>query len=146
MKRARHLPAFGLLLAFALGNAWVAAWAATSRSAPIATYESVELVRVVDGDTLRLNVEIAPGVWERNRRCRLVDVNVPELSTAEGRKAAAAVREFLQGKRLRLRVYGVDQYGRWLVRLDVRSGTGDAAGGVDLSAWILEQKLGVARK
>jgi len=137
-----HLPGFGLLLALALGSAWAAAWAATGRSAPLATYERVELVRVVDGDTLRLNVEIAPGVWERNRRCRLVNVDVPELSTAEGRKAAAAVRDFLQGKRLRVRIYGVDHYGRWLVRVDVRN----AAGDVDLSAWILEQKLGVARK
>jgi len=134
MKRLRHLPAFGLLLALTLGSAW----SATGRSPVIAEYEHVELVRVVDGDTLRLNVEIAPGVWERNRRCRLVDVDVAELNTPEGKKAAAAVWEFLQGKKLRLRVYGVDRYGRWLVRVEV--------GGVDLSTWILEQKLGVVRK
>ncbi len=135
MTRALRLGIFAVLAA-------AAAWAVSGRSAPIATYERVELVKVVDGDTLRLHVQTAPGVWERNRRCRLVDVDVAELSTPEGRAAAARVRAFVEGKKLRLRVYGTDGYGRWLVRVEVM----DAVAGVDLSAWILEQKLGVARK
>jgi len=114
------------------------AGAARAPRDPIAIYDRVILVRVVDGDTLRVNVQVAPGLWQANRRCRLVDVDVAELKTLEGQKAAARVREFLSGKKLRLRVYGVDHYGRWLVRVEVA--------GVDLSGWILEQKLGVARK
>lgn len=131
MKRA---PILALTLVALLG----AAWAVSGRGPAIAEYSHVQLVKVVDGDTLRLDIQIAPGVWERNRRCRLVDVDVPELSTPEGKQAAARVDVFLQGKKLRLRVYGVDHYGRWLVRVD--------ADGADLSTWLLEQKLGVARK
>lgn len=135
--RIRALAAAGLLAGLAGGMAG-GLWAVSGNSAPIATYEKVLLVKVVDGDTVRVNVEIAPGVWATNRRCRLVDVDVAELSTEEGRAAAARVRGFLGGKKLRLRVYGFDLYGRWLVRVE--------AGGRDLSQWILEQKLGVARK
>jgi endonuclease YncB( thermonuclease family) len=62
-----------------------------SAQQPIVRYERVELVRVVDGDTVRLNVEIEPGLWRRDVRCRLARVNMPELSK-EPHQAASKER------------------------------------------------------
>lgn len=89
-------------------------------------YRHVELVRVVDGDTVRLNIEVAPGLWQRNQSCRLADVNAPELGTEAGEKAKLDLERRLlpfvwrppgATRYLAIEVRGRDKYGRWLVRL-----------------------------
>lgn len=124
-----------LLLAFAL---WAASVAGAMAATPWAVYERVRLVRVVDGDTVRVDVEIAPGLWVSDRRCRFLDVDAPELSSEAGRKAGARLAGFLAGKKLRLEAYGQDRYGRWLVRIQ--------ADGKDVSTWLVEEKLAEWRK
>jgi len=127
----------GLLLVAIASSGVASVVAATAQPIePIATYERVELVRVVDADTLRLRIQIAPGVAVSSQSCRLLGVDAPEKPTPEGKAAAARVAEFLQGKKLRVTVYGADRAGRWLVKVE--------AGGVDLGQWLVDEKLAVA--
>ena len=46
------------------------------------TYEyNCELVRVVDGDTIDVNVDLGYKVWLRKERVRLLGINTPESRT-----------------------------------------------------------------
>jgi micrococcal nuclease len=51
------------------------------------------IVRTVDGDTLRVNLDLGWGIWLRNEPIRLAGINAPETSTTEGVQA----RDFLAG-------------------------------------------------
>jgi len=67
------------------------------------------VTRVVDGDTFYVS-----GLTER---VRLADVNAPELSTAEGQRAKAALEALLLGRRVCLDIdylYKTDRYGRFV--------------------------------
>lgn len=47
------------------------------------------IVRVVDGDTIRCDLDLGWGVWLENEPVRLARINAPEMSTPEGKDAAA---------------------------------------------------------
>jgi len=67
------------------------------------------VTRVVDGDTFYVS-----GLPER---VRLADVNAPELSTAEGQRAKAALEALLLGRWVCLDIddlYRTDRYGRFV--------------------------------
>jgi len=67
------------------------------------------VTRVVDGDAFYVS-----GLPER---VRLADVNAPELSTAEGQRAKAALEALLLGRRVCLDIdnlYKTDRYGRFV--------------------------------
>jgi micrococcal nuclease len=48
--------------------------------------------RVVDGDSLHVNLDLGWGVWRRDAMVRLAGIDAPELSTPQGRTA----RTFLE--------------------------------------------------
>lgn len=60
-----------------------------------------ELVRVVDGDTVDVDVDLGFGVWLRDERVRLADIDTPEVRTRDltekafGLAASARVTELL---------------------------------------------------
>jgi micrococcal nuclease len=60
----------------------------------IYTYKA-ELVRVVDGDTVDLIIDLGFGT-SRKERFRLYGIDAPEMNTAEGKAAKAWLREALQ--------------------------------------------------
>lgn len=76
-------------------------------------YRHVELLRVVDGDTLKLEIDMGNRIkWNDN--FRLAGIDTPELSTPEG----VAVRSHVialcaQGLTL-VETYKRDKFGRWL--------------------------------
>lgn len=47
--------------------------------------------RVVDADTLILDLDLGWGIWLRGKRCRLAGVNAPEMNTSQGVTARAFV-------------------------------------------------------
>ncbi|MET0698592.1 MAG: thermonuclease family protein [Mycobacterium sp.] len=51
------------------------------------TYPAI-VVRVVDGDTCRLRIDLGYEIWTE-KNCRIAGVDAPELSTAAGRAAKA---------------------------------------------------------
>jgi len=67
--------------------------------------------RVVDGDTLEVDVDLGFGLVMR-LRCRLYGVNAPELKTPEGKAAAAYLRTTLYpGVEVTVYSHGWDKYG-----------------------------------
>lgn len=52
---------------------------------------AAQLIRVVDGDTLVVNVDLGFDQWFHNCRIRLLGINAPELNTKEGQAAKAWV-------------------------------------------------------
>lgn len=82
----------------------------------------IEVLRVVDGDTLRADIDLGFGVALRNREIRLECVNAPELSGATrtaGQAARDAARTWLttQGAHVWLTTPDpdhTDKYGRVL--------------------------------
>lgn len=80
------------------------------------------LVRVTDGDTVVVDVDLGLRVWARSERVRLAGVNCPETSTPAGRAAAAATTSWFAhaGGRVWLSTTKAsdadrtEKYGRWL--------------------------------
>jgi len=75
---------------------------------------SAALEKVVDGDTLLLNIDLGFDVWKR-QRIRLRGIDTPELGTPEGNEARAFVQEQLRGViRIVIQTHKVDMYGRYV--------------------------------
>lgn len=129
-----------------------------SSLATVNCFYEATLVRVIDGDTVVLNLHLGLDVWKRKLHARLVGIDTPELhprrlakdatpaqrqARARGirraRKAKAALKKLLgvttgsntpKGKALRVRLHGKDRYGRALITL--------FAGKVNVNQWLVE--------
>jgi micrococcal nuclease len=87
----------------------------TSSMPPIPYVFRAKLVRVIDGDTLILDVDQGMHIrrWER---IRLLGINCPELVGAQkaaGLEAMGYVQAWIHGT-LRIRTEKSDSWGRWL--------------------------------
>ena len=82
----------------------------TSAVQPYGPYPG-RCVRIVDGDTLDIDVDLGFAITLR-QRVRLVGSNAPEARTAAGKRAtAAAVGMCPPGTPVQLLSYGWDKYG-----------------------------------
>lgn len=84
------------------------------------------LVRVVDGDTVRLRVDVG-FYMTAELAFRLAGINTPEMIGAAA-TAGAAARDALAGllasaPTLRVQTTRADKYGRWLVTIFLPDGT-----------------------
>lgn len=73
---------------------------------------SCELVKVIDGDTVKVSIDLGFRVYHTTN-IRLKGINAPEMNAAGGRDA----KEFLESiisEKLTLECYGYDKYGRWI--------------------------------
>ena len=46
-------------------------------------YYKAKLVRVVDGDTIRCDIDLGFGIWQHNKVVRLYGINAPESRTRD---------------------------------------------------------------
>lgn len=93
---------------------------------PAYVYRAV-VVRVVDGDTVDVDIDLGFYTWIKKQRIRLVGIDAPEMRGDEkiaGRAAKAYLVNLVEGKEIILRtIKGRDggdsrgKYGRWLGRL-----------------------------
>jgi micrococcal nuclease len=91
---------------------------------------SARLVRVVDGDTVRLDVDLGFRVWRRNESYRLARVDAAEHDDA----ARAALEERLtSASQLVVWTHKDDKYRRYLVEI--------IADGENVNDWLLAQGL-----
>jgi micrococcal nuclease len=77
---------------------------------------SAKLVKIIDGDTLDLNVDLGLHTF-RTIRCRLYNINAPERFTAEGKAAIAFLTSLMPiGAKMIILTYKdpTDKYGRWI--------------------------------
>lgn len=93
------------------------------------TFNNVKLVKVIDGDTVRLDVDLGFNTWRLNEPYRLARINAPELGTDVGWNVKMALITKLNGAVLTIVTHGKDKYGRWLIEL--------FAGGEDVNTWLL---------
>ena len=77
------------------------------------------LIKVVDGDTVDIDIDLGFGVWLRNQRIRIMGIDTPESRTRDlaekalGKKASARLKE-LCSKKLKIKSLGKGKYGRIL--------------------------------
>ena len=84
-------------------------------------YYKVEILRVVDGDTVDVRMDLGFNVWHKCR-VRLLGINAPESRTRdkEEKKRGLAAKSWLIDKlesaedELEMKSYGVGKYGRVL--------------------------------
>lgn len=82
------------------------------------TYRA-ELVRVIDGDTVVLNVDLGFETWMHNQTIRLYGIDTPEMrgeEKPEGEKAKEWLQERLYGREIVLQSIQDKKgsFGRWL--------------------------------
>lgn len=78
---------------------------------------AVTLDRVIDGDSVDLDIDLGFRTWIRNKDCRLGRIDAPEMTTAAGPPARDALAAFLAGKVLTIHSIKLDKYGRPLIEL-----------------------------
>ncbi len=87
-------------------------------------YYKVELLRVVDGDTVDVRIDLGFNVWHKCR-VRLMGINAPESRTRdkEEKKRGLAAKQWLidrlEYKEIEMQSYGTGKYGRVLGELFV---------------------------
>lgn len=97
------------------------------------------LVRVIDGDTLVLDIDLGFGIWRRDQKVRVLGVNCSELrggtpeSKAAGRDAKAFTQSWFKGRDLTIRTELVD-----------KDNNTDSFGRVLAEIWQDDRSLGVA--
>jgi micrococcal nuclease len=75
-----------------------------------------EIVRVIDGDTAVLNVDLGFFIWLRDLHFRFYGIDTPEKSDKTGWLLATEFTKafFERNPKVIVNVYGMDKYGRWL--------------------------------
>lgn len=99
------------------------------------TYQAT-VVRVIDGDTVVLDVDLGFGVWMRAQSYRLVGCNAIEKNQPGGQEAKANLTGLLPaGVRLVLSTVKDDKYGgRYDAHLNV-DGVGDLVAHLIVEGW-----------
>ena len=79
--------------------------------------------KVIDGDTVHLDVDLGFHIWRIGEPYRLARINAPELGTAAGEQAKLFLIHQLElsPKAIWIESHGKDKYGRWLI--DLYAGT-----------------------
>lgn len=80
----------------------------------------IDSLRVIDGDTMEVNVDLGFHTWQRKVSIRLLGINCPEKNTLEGKDALAFVQKLVADTPLGwiLESFKPDKYGnRWDGRL-----------------------------
>ena len=86
------------------------------------TYKAY-LERVVDGDTLHVNLDLGFGIFHKEI-LRLAKINAAEMSTAEGKKSFATLKKILRDvKFLIIKTNKTDVYGRYVADVFFDNGT-----------------------
>lgn len=79
------------------------------------------VTRVVDGDTIIVDIDLGFGVWLKEQSIRLAKINTPEIKGST-RVAGLAAKDFLSklilNKWVQIRTEkGQEKYGRWLATI-----------------------------
>lgn len=83
------------------------------------------IIRVVDGDTLVMDVDVGFGMWRRNESYRLLRINAPEMRYKAGKAAKQFLTKVLAEKGMDATVttHKSDVYGRFLAEVVLPDGT-----------------------
>lgn len=111
-------------------------WASAREVNTLIVYEyKATLLRVVDGDTVELALDLGFHFIRSKASYRLLRINASERRTKKGKVAMAALVGFLQDKSLMAMTQQSDSFGRYLVEL--------YADGKNVSDWLVEHDYAV---
>ena len=83
-------------------------------------YENVEILRIIDGDTIVVNIDLGFNIWKK-ATLRLYGINAPEIKGTEkelGLKSKEYVSSLIPiNSYVKLECLGKDKYGRWLANI-----------------------------
>lgn len=86
-------------------------------------YRHVDVVRVIDGDTIRLDIDMGNCVrWAES--FRLLGIDTPERGTPGAAEATAFLNDLVTQGLSRIVTHKPDKFGRWLVDVFVNSHEG----------------------
>jgi endonuclease YncB( thermonuclease family) len=81
------------------------------------------VVRVIDGDTVVVHMEIMPGFVLHEAHVRVQGINAPEMNTVAGKAAKLAAEVFLPVNMvIMLAMQDTDKYGRMLGKITMSDG------------------------
>jgi endonuclease YncB( thermonuclease family) len=108
-----------VLLSAILGSLpWLASGGPLKMAPPADSMaRAAAIVRIIDGDTMVLNINLGDGVGVTNRHVRLTDVHSFERFTEEGIKETEALKKKIAdnpGNPVVIVLQGEDKYGRLL--------------------------------
>jgi micrococcal nuclease len=93
---------------------------ASWRARTLHEYEA-KLINVIDGDTVKLEVDLGFHTWLR-ATFRLARINAPELLTLDGLQAKAfVVAQLSTATVIRIQSSRSEKYGRWLCELNFQT-------------------------
>lgn len=110
------------------------------------TYKAI-VTRVVDGDTVDVDIDLGFGIWYRNTRIRLMGVDTPEYRTRDltEKKFGILAKEVVEGYcpvgaeiLVQTELDGTGKFGRVLGTLIVSDGT------VNLNQYLIDNHYAVA--
>ena len=85
-----------------------------------------KIVKIVDGDTVDVDLDLGFGVWLRDERVRIMGIDTPESRTSDamekifGQAAKDRLKNLLEGANtIQLKSHGVGKYGRCLGELHI---------------------------
>ena len=96
-----------------------------------------KLIRVVDADTVRLELDVGCNMTRREASYRLSRIDAPEMSTPEGKAAKQVLETFIYGKALVAQTFRADNFGRYIAEV--------WADGTNLSDWLVQNGQAVYR-
>ena len=81
-----------------------------------------KVVKIIDGDTVDVDIDLGFGVWLRKQRIRLYGIDTPETRTRDlkekqvGLAAKKRLQELIDdsGGKFRIQSHGIGKYGRCL--------------------------------
>lgn len=84
-------------------------------------YYRVEAVRIIDGDTIVLNIDLGNHLhWKRD--FRLLGIDTPDRGEAGFAEATEHLKQLVADGISRVQTYKPDKFGRWLALLWNRTG------------------------
>lgn len=103
---------------------------------------SAKVLRVIDGDTIVVDIDLGFGIWKRKQRLRILGVDCPEMTgaTREAGKTAKAFTEMMldgQDVTVKTYVHDTDSFGRVLADVEVD--------GVDMGTELLRSNHAVPK-
>jgi endonuclease YncB( thermonuclease family) len=72
------------------------------------------VIKVIDGDTIKTSC--------RKKSVRLANVDAPELGSVGGQRAAKALRDIIQGQKVKVNTVARDSYGRTVAKVTTEDG------------------------
>ena len=108
---------------------------------------SAHVTKVIDGDTIEIDLDLGFGVWYRNQRVRLNGIDTPESRTKDkdeknrGELSKSKLKELVENKIVKITtaIDPDDKFGRILAILETKEG-------INVNEWLITNNYAVAYK